>query len=57
VIQSKLFKGSSQVATKKNIELLVIVLSIFLVCRDAWFIDFGTLQHLTFQKEIFSTFE
>ncbi len=35
---------------KKNIELFVIV------CRDAWFIDFGTLQHLTFQKEVFSTF-
>ncbi len=27
------------------------------VCKDAWFINFGTSQHLTFQKEVFSTFE
>ncbi len=33
------------------------ILSISSVCKDAWFINFGTSQHLTFQKEVFSTFE
>ncbi len=35
----------------------MIPLSISLVCKDAWFIDYGGSQHLTFQKQIFSTFE
>jgi hypothetical protein len=51
------FNGFSQVATIRKIELLVTSLSIFLICRDAWFINFRTSQHLTFQKEVLSTFE
>ncbi len=35
----------------------MIALSISLVCKDAWFIDYEASQHLTFQKEVFSTFE
>jgi hypothetical protein len=35
----------------------VTTLFIFSVCKDAWFIHFGTSQPLTFQKEVFSTFE
>jgi hypothetical protein len=50
------FKGSSQVGIVNKI-VLVIALSISLVCNDAWFIDFEASQHLTFQKEIFSSFE
>ncbi len=45
------FKGSSHVAIINKI-VFVIVLFISLVCKDAWFIDSGTSQHLTFQKEI-----
>ncbi len=33
------------------------VLSISLIYRDAWFVGFGASQHLTFQKEVLSTFE
>jgi hypothetical protein len=33
------------------------VLSIFLIYKDAWFVGFGASQHLTFQKEVLSTFE
>ncbi len=50
------FKGFSQVGIVNKI-VLVIALSISLVCKDAWFIDFGVSRHLTFQKEVFSTFE
>jgi hypothetical protein len=35
----------------------VIVLSIFTICKDAWFVDSKASQHLTFRKEVFSTFE
>jgi hypothetical protein len=42
--------------TSKN-EFLMIDLSISSICRDAWFVDFGASQHLTFQKEVFSTFK
>ncbi len=35
----------------------MITLSIFAICKDAWFVDFKASQHLTFQKEVFSTFE
>jgi hypothetical protein len=48
---------SSQVATTNKIKLLMTTLFIVVVCRDLWFVDSGTSQHLTFQKEIFSTFE
>jgi len=50
------FKGFSQVGIVNKI-VLVIVLSISSVCNDAWFIHSEASQHLTFQKEIFSTFE
>jgi len=33
------------------------ILSNFTICRDTWFDDFRALQHLAFQKEVFSTFE
>jgi hypothetical protein len=46
-----------KVATTSKIEFLMIVLSISSICRDAWFVNFGASQHLTFQKEVFSTFE
>jgi hypothetical protein len=42
------FKGSSQVATTKKIELHMIIWSIFAIFRGAWFVDFETSQHLTF---------
>jgi hypothetical protein len=32
-------------------------LSIFAICKDACFVGFGISQHLTFQREVFSTFE
>ncbi len=51
------FKGFSQVTTTRKIELLVISLSISKICRDAWFINSRASQHLTFQKEVLSTFE
>ncbi len=51
------FKGFSQVTTIRKIELLVISLSISKICRDAWFINSRASQHLTFQKEVLSTFE
>jgi len=35
----------------------VTILSISSIYKDAWIINFGTSQHLTFQKEVFSTFE
>ncbi len=35
----------------------MITFFIYEIYRDAWFVDFGALQHLTFQKEVFSTFE
>jgi len=35
----------------------VIVLSIFSICMNSWFVDSRVLQHLTFWKEIFSTFK
>ncbi len=38
-------------------KLLVIAFFIYEIFRDAWFVDFGASQHLTFQKEVFSTFE
>jgi hypothetical protein len=41
------FKGYSQIAIMNKI-VLVIALSISLVCKDAWFIDSGASQHLTF---------
>ncbi len=40
-----------------EIELLVITLSIFVILKDIWFIDSRASQHLTFQNEVFSTFE
>ncbi len=51
------FKGSSQVAITSKTELFVTTLSIFSICKDAWFVDYGTSQHLIFKKKIFSTFE
>jgi hypothetical protein len=51
------FKGFSLVATTRKIELLVNSLSISKICRDAWFINSRASQHLTFQKEVLSTFE
>jgi hypothetical protein len=35
----------------------VIIVFIYLVYKDAWFVDFGVSQHLTFQKGVFWTFE
>jgi hypothetical protein len=35
----------------------MIILSIFTIFRDTWFDDSRVLQHLTFQKEVLSTFE
>ncbi len=35
----------------------MIALAISLVCKDAWFINSGASQHLTFQKEVLSTFQ
>jgi hypothetical protein len=35
----------------------IIARKISLIYRDAWFVGFGASQHLTFQKEILSTFE
>jgi len=35
----------------------VIAFFIYEIFSDAWFVDFGASQHLTFQKEVFSTFE
>ncbi len=29
----------------------------FTICKDTWFDDSKILQHLTFRKEVFSTFE
>jgi hypothetical protein len=40
-----------------KVELLVITLSIFVILKDIWFIDFRASQHFTFQNDIFSTFE
>jgi hypothetical protein len=50
-------QGSSQVATLNKTKLLVTIVFISLVCRDAWFVDFRASQHLTFQEEVFWTFE
>lgn len=33
------------------------ILSIYAIYGDAWFVDSETSQHLTFQKEVFSTYE
>ncbi len=33
------------------------IVFIFSVCRDAWFVDSRVSQHLTFQEEVFWTFE
>jgi hypothetical protein len=33
------------------------ILSNFTFCRNTWFDDSRALQHLAFQKEVFSTFE
>jgi hypothetical protein len=35
----------------------VTTLFIFTIFKDAWFVDSKASQHLTFQKEVFSTFE
>jgi hypothetical protein len=36
----------------------VTIFLIYEIRRDAWFVDFGASQHLTFNlKEVFSTFE
>jgi hypothetical protein len=52
------FKGFPQVTSTSKTELLVTVFLIHEICRDAWFVDFGASQHLTFNlKEVFSTFE
>jgi hypothetical protein len=52
------FKGFSQITTTNKIELLTTAkLSIFVICKDACFVGFGVSQHLTFQREVFSTFE
>jgi hypothetical protein len=45
------------VAWTSKTKLLVTVFFIYEIWRDAWFVDFRASQHLTFQKEIFSTFE
>jgi hypothetical protein len=50
-------QGSSQVATLNKTKLLVIIVFISSVCRDAWFVDSRASQHLTFQEEVFWTFE
>jgi hypothetical protein len=51
------FNSFSQVATTRITQLLVIALSISIIYKDAWFVDFGASQYLTFQKEVFPTFE
>jgi len=42
------FKGYSQVATINKIEFLMTNMLISTIYRDAWSIDFGASQHLTF---------
>ncbi len=51
------FKGFSQIITTIKTKLLVTILSISTIFKDAWFINYRASQHLTFQKEVFSTFE
>ncbi len=50
-------QGSSQVVTLNKTKLLVIIVFISSIWRDAWFVDFKASQRLSFQKEIFWTFE
>jgi hypothetical protein len=51
------FEGFSQIIITIKIKLLVTILSISTIFKDAWFIDYRASQHLALQKEIFSTFE
>jgi hypothetical protein len=44
------FNSSSQVATTSIIELLVTILSISIIYKDTWFVDFEASQYLTFQN-------
>jgi hypothetical protein len=47
------FKGFSQIATTKKIELLVTSSSIFRICKDAWFINSRASQYLTFRRKYY----
>jgi hypothetical protein len=51
------FNSCSQVATTRITKLLMTTLSISIIYKDTWFVDFGTSQYLTFQKKVFPTFE
>jgi hypothetical protein len=56
-MKKKKFKGFSQSIITIKTKLLVTILSISTIFKDAWFIDYKASQHLTLQKEVFSTFE
>jgi hypothetical protein len=43
--------------TISQIDLLVTILSVIVIWKNIWYIDYRVSQHLTFQNEIFSTFE
>jgi hypothetical protein len=47
------FKGFSQIATTKKIELLMTSSSISRICKDAWFINSRASQHLTFRRKYY----
>jgi hypothetical protein len=50
-------QGSSLVATLNKTKLIVTIVFTSSICRDAWFVDSRASQHLTFQEEVFWTFE